>query len=559
MKKAGIVCLLIACFFLLSLTAAAVPMASGVKSESVFQTDGSCQVTLSMTVQLMGDETFIDIPLPEQTKGVTVRGYQCQFPLEGEPNTLRVEISGAGSHQITIHYTLEDIVSQEEEGTFVTLPILCGLHYVVSHLDFTVTLPGEVTAQPVFESGYYQQNVGGILEYTVEGATISGRSKLALKDRETLTMRLQVPEDLFHDAPWQLPVLGAWDLVLLLLIVLSVVYFLLTLMPKFPGRNRSFTPPEGITAGDVGTCLTGCGTDLTMLVLSWAQMGYILIEMDHKNRVILHKRMDMGNERSGYEARWFKSLFGQRSLVDADSYHYAKLCRKLATKSPLRSQLYDKKSGNPQIFRGMCVIIGIVAGVQMGLGFDVSAGAKTLLSLLFALLCGSFSYFIQAGGKCLPLREKTPLWTAMGCGAAWIALALLTGNAHQAVPMVLYQFVAGIAAAYGGKRSDVGLRYLGQLRGLKRHMRVTGSFDLQQLLQQNPNYFYELAPYALALGVDRSFARRFGKLHLPEDSYLLSGTAREMTAAQFASRLRKAADVLNERQKRLPYEQLRGK
>jgi hypothetical protein len=246
-------------------------------------------------------------------------------------------------------------------------------------------------------------------------------------------------------------------------------------------------------------------------------------------------------------------------MVDADSYHYAKLCRKLATKSPLRGQLYDKKSGNPQIFRGMCVIIGIVAGLQMGLGFDVSAGAKTLLSMLFALLCGAFSYFIQSGGKCLPLREKTPLWTAIGCGVAWIALALLTNAAHQVVPMVLFQFMAGIAAAYGGKRSDVGLRYLGQIRGLRRHMTVTGSFDLQQLLQQNPNYFYELAPYALALGVDRGFARRFGKLYLPEDSYLLCGAAREMTAAQFAARLRKAADVLNQRQKRLPYEQLRGK
>jgi hypothetical protein len=59
--------------------------------------------------------------------------------------------------------------------------------------------------------------------------------------------------------------------------------------------------------------------------------------------------------------------------------------------------------------------------------------------------------------------------------------------------------------------------------------------------------------------VDRGFARRFGKLPLPEESYLLCGTARAMTASQFAARLRKAADVLNQRQKRLPYEQLKGK
>ena len=59
--------------------------------------------------------------------------------------------------------------------------------------------------------------------------------------------------------------------------------------------------------------------------------------------------------------------------------------------------------------------------------------------------------------------------------------------------------------------------------------------------------------------MDRIFARRFGKLSLPEESYLLCGAAREMTTAQWAARLRKAADVLNQRQKRLPYEQLKGK
>jgi hypothetical protein len=246
-------------------------------------------------------------------------------------------------------------------------------------------------------------------------------------------------------------------------------------------------------------------------------------------------------------------------MVDADSYHYAKLCRKLAAKSPLRGQLYDRRSGNPQIFRGMCVVVGIVAGLQMGLGIGDSAGIKTLLGMVFALLCGAFSYFIQAGGKCLPLREKTPLWTALGCGVAWIALGVLTRELHQALPMVIFQFAAGIGAAYGGKRSEMGLRYLSQIRGLRRHMTTTATFDLQQMLQQNSNYFYELAPFALALGVDRSFARRFGKLPLPEESYLICEHAGEMMASKWAARLRKAADVLNQRQKRLPYEQLRGK
>lgn len=559
MKRILTVCLLLALLSVLPLTAAAAPGASGLKNDTVFASDGSCQVTLTMQLQLNGDEGPVEYPLPASAAGITIGSQTVQTRQEDDLLWVTLPVSGAGSHTLQLSYRLSGLLSREKEGTFLTLPILSGFHYPISHLEFSVSFPGEISAQPVIESGYHQQNLEQLLEYSASGTAITGKSKEALKDRETLVLTVQVPDDLFHDAPQQFPMPNGWDLALFLLILAAVLYFLMTLMPKFPRNLRRATAPDGISAGDVGTCLTGCGTDLTMLVLSWAQLGYILIEMDHKNRVTLHKRMEMGNERSPHEARWFKILFGHRTMIDADSYHYAKLCRKLAAKSPLRSQLYDKRSGSPYIFRLLCCAAGIVAGLHMGIDLGASAGAKTLLGMTFACLCGVFCYCIQSGGKCLPLREKTPLWTGLGCGAAWIALAALAGKLHQAAPMVVFQFAAGIAAAFGGKRSDMGLRCLSQIQGLRRHMTTASAFDLQQLLQKNPHYFYELAPYALTLGVDRSFARRFGKIPLPEDSCLICGTVREMTASQYAARLRKVADVLNERQKRLPYEQFKGK
>ena len=60
-----------------------------------------------------------------------------------------------------------------------------------------------------------------------------------------------------------------------------------------------------------------------------------------------------------------------------------------------------------------------------------------------------------------------------------------------------------------------------------------------------------MAPYALAMGLDRRFARRFGKTMLPEGGYLDVGTSRPMTASQWAAELRYAADILNKAQKRI--------
>jgi hypothetical protein len=152
-----------------------------------------------------------------------------------------------------------------------------------------------------------------------------------------------------------------------------------------------------------------------------------------------------------------------------------------------------------------------------------------------------------------------PLWTGLICGAGWILLGVLTGYTTLCFCMVALQFIAGTCAAYGGKRSELGKRSMAQVLGLRSHMVNATTFDLQQLMQKNPNYFYELAPYALAMGIDRKFARRFGKELLPEESFLELGRHKQPTAAQWAAQLRRAADLLNRRQRRLPLDRLLGK
>ena len=85
-------------------------------------------------------------------------------------------------------------------------------------------------------------------------------------------------------------------------------------------------------------------------------------------------------------------------------------------------------------------------------------------------------------------------------------------------------------------------------------MRYGSEQDMAQLLKGNPNYFHELAPYALALGLDRKFARRFDRLRLQECNYLIVGNRRQMNASEWARVLRSAVDTLDAKAKRLPLE-----
>ena len=521
------------CCLLLYIPAMALSAATGISGNATVAADGSCRVELTVTIKLDTASDDLTFPLPADAEEVTLNGQSAQTASrDGRLQVVLPELP-AGQHTLLLRYQLPCVLQVTKEQTLLSLPLLSGFSLPIQQLEFTVTIPGPITGQPVFYSGYYQENIR--LDTSVTENTLVGVTTGALKDHETLRLNLEVDASLF--AVEEDPLLSGWDWATVVLIVVAMAYFCLTLLPKFYRHSRSFTAPEGITAGEVGCCLTGSGTDLSMTVLSWAQLGYLQLEVDKRGRVLLHKRMDMGNERSYHEGRIFQILFGRRETVDATGPHYARIYRKVAGRSPLLRQLYKPHSGDPRIFRAMCCAAGLCCGVELG-------GESALLTVLLGLAGLVLSFGIQSGCKCIPLRSKLPLLVALGCGGVWILLGWLLDGLGRAIPMVLFQFMAGIFAAYGGKRSQLGQRVLTQLMGLRQHMLSANSFDMQLLQQKNPNYFYEMIPYALAMGVDRQFAKRFdAKAHLPECGWLKG--APPMTAQQCAARLRRVADVLD--------------
>lgn len=534
MKYIRVLAVALLCCLLMHIPAMALSAATGVTSHATVQTDGSCRVELTLTLKLDSAQSHLSFPLPEDATHVQLNGQGVStHKQEGKPHVTLPELS-AGQHTLLLRYSLPCVVHREKGQTVLSLPLLSGFSLPIEHMEFTVTLPGEITGLPVFHSGYHQENIR--LDTVVTENTLSGSTKEGLKDHETLRLELEVEASLFDLEEKSL--LSWWDWATIVMVALALAYFCLTLTPKFYRKSRSYTAPEGITAGEVGCCLTGCGTDLSMTVLSWAQLGYLQLELDKRGRVLLHKRMEMGNERSYHEGRIFQILFGRRETVDATAPHFTRIYRKVAVRSPLLKQLYKPRSGDPRIFRAICCVAALCSGVGLG-------ASAAIWMVLLGPVCLVLSFGIQSGCKCIPLRSKLPLLIAVGCGALWILLGNLLGGLPQAIPMVLFQFVAGIFAAYGGKRSQLGQRVLTQLLGLRHHMLTAGSFEMQQLQQKNPNYFYEMISYALAMGIDRQFAKRFEtKKPLPECLWLQD--APRMNAQQCAAKLRQIVNILDQ-------------
>ena len=134
-------------------------------------------------------------------------------------------------------------------------------------------------------------------------------------------------------------------------------------------RQSRKTPPEGLNAGELGVRLTLAGVDLTAMVFSWAQLGYLEIQLDDRGRVWFHKKTDMGNERSAFEVKTFQALFNRRDFAEGTGRRYAELAAHVRRLNPSRKTLNHPKCGNPLIFRfAMCGVM-VFCGVCYAMHF----------------------------------------------------------------------------------------------------------------------------------------------------------------------------------------------
>lgn len=541
---------ILCCLFLTTAVCAAGTV-SDMQNTTVVSSDGSCSVTLVFTMTHDGTEN-VRYPLPAEAYNITVNGSSAKTSQEYLVRWVDLSriISGGGVHTITLNYTLPDQVTSDKTGLTLTVPLLSGFPYSVDELRFSITLPGEIGSRPVFTSTYYPEATDTLMDFTVSGNTVSGSVTKQLKDHEALSMSLPVSKEQFPQTIGKQWSLSNEDLAMFGFALAALIYWLVFLRGLPPQRLRCTQPIDGMTAGELGCCLIGQGIDFTSMVLSWAQMGYLSIRIDRSRRVLLIKQMNMGNERSDLEMRCFKTLFGGRRIVDGGSEYFARLSRKMSRTVHGAHHYFRKYSGNPLIFRALAAGIGVFAGVSLASAFASDTAWRVVLSILLGTCGGGAAWMIQLGGRCLHLRKKLELVIAGSCALVWFFLSRLANEEGVAIIVILSQLLAGVASAYGGRRTDEGKQAMAEILGFRRYIKKLTTAELRLILERDPDYYFTLVPYAIALGVDRTFSHRFDRLPIEHCLYLSDDRRTPKTASQWNKLLREVVTTLDARLRR---------
>lgn len=546
---------LVLCIFLLSAVVSAENAVSSASSTGSVTQGGSCQFSLIVTIRLDSPASGLTFPLGTDVSGVTLNGRRASVKEdEGISYISLKELDGqTGLFSVTMQYTLNKVVATDFQTgkQTVTVPILYGFRYPVEQLQFSITMPGPFETEPAFFSGYHEQDIERSLSYSVAGATISGQITAPLKDSETLFLKLDAPEGMFvkEKAAGGSLVVDAWGMGICA--VLALAYYIAT-MARFPilATYRA-TPPEGISAGLVSSYLARFPADLTLMVVHWAQLGYLIIQLDGNGRVILHKKMEMGNERNQFEQRTFKNLFGAKQMADATSHRYARLYDNVAKSSQRYAAGFRKGSGNPLLLRILGCGMGLFAGIAVGDCITNSPMWRVFWMVLLGVVFVAALWIIQKGMRYIRHPERIHLYYGLFAVAVLVIIGLIVpAGMVYALLAAFGGLVFGQLGVYGGKRSQNGALIYGELLGLRRYMRRVSKAELSRIMNSNPNYYFELAPFALALGVDKTLAERFDNLHLPSCGWLIAGMAAPRTAGEWYPVLREAVEAMNALAKR---------
>ena len=535
--------------------------ASKVESYVTVNSDGDCLVATTVTLHLESSYEKLVFPLPADAEGITMNGMSVRVnttPTATEVDMARATGGLIGDFTVRFDYTIPKAVKvipfeteNKKQSAYLQLqlPLLSGFSLPVDTLSFVITMPSNIPYMPNFTSTYRQSSMESDLKYTPNGNMITGSSIVQIQDHDSVLMTMVVPNEMFPSISTYIRT-GNPELVpMLICLGVAVLYWLLFCRTLPLIRTRSVAPPQGITAGEIGCHLTLAGGDLTMMVMSWAQLGYILIHLDG-NRVMLHKRMDMGNERSQFEVKIFKALFGSRRMVDATGVPYTKLSRKVFASIPGERSLCKPNSGNMKIFRVLCCSSQIFCGICIAMNLSTTPVVQVLLSLILSALGIVIAWQIQEVPYRTHLRGKTRVYIGLTCMLIWIALGIFCGQWAIPLGAAFGQLAMGYLAAYGGRRSDLGRQDAGQILGLRSYLKHISKEDIQRLQKSDPDYFFNMAPYALAMGIIKPYAANFGGRPLDQCPYLVTRVHGKRSAMEWADILAETADKMDARYRR---------
>lgn len=475
--------------------------------------------------------------LSGQFADITKKSNGVQIKLgDGDSYTNKQEVY---RYRYTLH--TKDLNLDDLQMLYLNI-ISNGWDTTIHKVNFTITMPKSFDNQKLqFNTGYPGQGDTGKAYWTLNGNQISGYSTAPLNPSEGLTVAL-----LLDEAYFVFPAIPDFSLFILggsfiLLLVTLFIYL------KFGHDDKviptvEFSAPEGVSSAEVGYIIDGAvdNRDIISLILDWGNRGYLRIE-DDKETLTLSKLKDLPKENPTYEKSLFNSLFNKKDVIttkELETKFYANMQQAHTNITNFFSsknhRIYTSTSKGLQAIYMMISALPIALLTASAINFNMGSFITALICFIVIELltcCGiALFYLIRSHYYVYTSASKI----ALGILASILLIAVSGGgtliclnfriNILYPITASLITVILSVISVFMVKRTPYGVKMFGKILGLRDFILTAENDRLKMLVDENPLYFYNILPYAYALGLTDVWSKHFENLAIPAvDWYYTSG------------------------------------
>ncbi len=425
--------------------------------------------------------------------------------------------------------TIEDVYYYNIIGT--------GWDTDIQNVNFTIKFPTNVDAQQFkFYVGQYGEDGTGDdarLTYSVAGDTVTGHC-VNLGYGEAITTYT-----IFEEGYFKFERSYIRDIVLLVIFLATMALLAVAFVLK---RRKSplvevveFVAPKGLTPTEAGYINDGqiTGDDISALVVYWASKGCIKIIEDGGQDVIIKKIKELPDNAKAHEKKFFKALFADTDEVISSELNSLEIgkgalaCKREVEKD--KTKYFDTKAKS--IFQILCILTMAAFTFQLYKMISQSyiSTASAILCIVFLVISGvaitNIDNVYDIGNKLKKSQFITLLCiTSLFAIGPLIALSVLVepfiDPFFTRIYLILLPALLLLIYPLLEKYTEEGKKNLGRIKGLKNYIEVAEKDKLQMLVDDNPEAFFEILPFAYVLGVSKVYMEKFKDVDLKTPEWL---------------------------------------
>lgn len=346
-----------------------------------------------------------------------------------------------------------------------------------------------------------------LLTYEVKDNTITGEYKTYLRTYEGITIRATLPEGYFIYRIDLTPYI-----ILLVIIILTGILFWFTGKDNPAIEVVSFEPPEGYSSLDVAYVMKEgiTSTDFCTLLITLADQGYISIKQNKKDSFSITKIKDYNGDDVVAE-NYMNGMFKKKDTVSNKSLARDHFYETVEDSIVMEKDKINERNlfYNNKIPTIIYAIADLIIGIEMYiLTKNITTGVA--ICVIGFLLSTVINAIIQKN------KDFTSALIISIMGIVGLFLVNITSPHH------FFELLAGIIAVtivsvfwnFGQKKTEEGNKIYGQLLGFKSFIEKAEVDRLKMFVEEDPEYYYHILPYAYAFDLSDKWIKNFEELNL---------------------------------------------